>query len=83
MDAADFFIEVIGVSNDDDAVLAARGMIERGVQVIELCVVFGSEIAEYIISQFNSHFKPTASAWQFLFELGQVFVVVCLIDFGL
>ncbi|WP_299944149.1 DUF6506 family protein [uncultured Microbulbifer sp.] len=54
MDAADFFTEVIGVSNDDDAVLVARGMVERGVQVIELCGGFGSESAEYIISQLDT-----------------------------
>ncbi|MEX2961176.1 DUF6506 family protein [Microbulbifer sp. TYP-18] len=54
MDTADFFTEIIGVSNDDDAVLAARGMIERGMQVIELCGGFGSESAEYIISQLDT-----------------------------
>ncbi|WKD51304.1 DUF6506 family protein [Microbulbifer spongiae] len=54
MDTTEFFTEVIGVSNDHDAVLAAKGMIERGVQVIELCGGFGLESAEEIISQLDT-----------------------------
>ncbi len=50
-----FKTEIIGVSNDDDAINAAKEMINRGVEVIELCGGFGKESSESIISKLDTN----------------------------
>ena len=55
MNTKEFFTEIVGVSSDDEAVLVAKEMINRGVQVIELCGGFGSKSAEYIIAQLDTN----------------------------
>jgi len=54
LNSPEFFTEVVGVSSDEEAIVVAKGMIENGIQVIELCGGFGLESAEYIISSVDS-----------------------------
>ncbi|USH04659.1 DUF6506 family protein [Grimontia kaedaensis] len=49
-----FRTEVLGVSSDEEAVIAARVLIGNGAQVVELCGGFGAESAENIIAALGS-----------------------------
>ncbi|CCN34442.1 conserved hypothetical protein [Vibrio nigripulchritudo SO65] len=49
-----FSTNIICVSNDEEAVIVAKEMVEQGIQVIELCGGFGKESAELIITQVDA-----------------------------
>lgn len=48
LNTTDFSPQVVGVSSDEEAIVAARKMIEEGIQVIEVCGGFGEESAQYV-----------------------------------
>ncbi len=54
MNTAGFSTQVVGVYSDEQAIAAAKSLIEQDVQVIELCGGFGVESAEKIIAELNS-----------------------------
>ncbi len=54
MDTLGFSTRVVGVCSDEQAIVAARCLIEQNVQVIELCGGFGVESAERIIAELDS-----------------------------
>lgn len=49
-----FRTEVLGVRSDEEAVAAAKALIDNGAQVVELCGGFGAESAEKIIAALGS-----------------------------
>ncbi|SON52951.1 DUF6506 family protein [Vibrio tapetis] len=54
MNTLGFSTQVVGVCSDEQAIVAAKSLIEQEVQVIELCGGFGVESAEKIIAELNS-----------------------------
>ncbi|MGF1752105.1 DUF6506 family protein [Vibrio makurazakiensis] len=54
LNTSSFSTQVVGVSNDEDAILVAKRMIENGIQLIELCGGFGLKSARYIISSLDT-----------------------------
>ena len=54
LDTEGFSTQVVCVSSDEEAILAAKTMINQGIQVIELCGGFGQESAEFVIAQLDT-----------------------------
>lgn len=54
LDTEGFSTQVVCVSSDEEAIFAAKTMINQGIQVIELCGGFGQESAEFVIAQLDT-----------------------------